>query len=172
MPTWLKVLLIIGGLFVVLVLVTVVAGIYALKKYGPEMVEAGKQTFAEAEEYGRRTDNEGCLNEAIARHNRSDGFKDMIKTNLFLRICLERSRPTQGFCDGVPLQTEFIKSAQWQMQQCGRYNLKAEKQCGQLFQQVQQFCDPNRQRPPGISYGSSNSDAEPPPPPPPAPNKR
>ena len=45
MPTWLKVLLIIGGLVVVLLLVTVVAGVYFVRKYGPEMVEAGKQTI-------------------------------------------------------------------------------------------------------------------------------
>jgi hypothetical protein len=171
MPTWLKVVLIIGGLLVVLILVAVVGGVYLVKKYGPEMVEAGKQTIAEGEEYGRRTDNEGCLNEAVARHNRSEGFGDMIKTNLFLRVCLEKSRTTPGFCDSVPRQTEFVKSAQWQLQQCGRYNLKTEKQCGQLFQQVQQFCEKRR-------FGANTNAGEwptsppapdEPPPPPPAP---
>jgi len=151
MATWLKVVLIIGGLVVVLILVTVVAGVYIVKRYGPGMVEAGKQTFAEGQEYGERTDNEGCLNEAVARHNRSDGFGDMIKTNLFLKVCLETSRPTPGFCDSVPRQTEFIKGAQWQLQQCGRYNLTTEKQCGQLFQQVQQFCE--------VRQGNMNSNA-------------
>ena len=179
MPTWLKVVLIIGGLIVVLLIVTVFAGVYFVRKYGPEMVEAGKQTIAEGQEYGRRSDNEGCLNEAIARHNRSDGFTGMIKTNIFLRSCLESSRPTPGFCDTVPRQSEFLKSAQWQLEQCGRYNLKTEKQCGQLFQQVQQFCEHKR-------WGANTSEwpasppepdepmtppapDEPPPPPPPAP---
>lgn len=141
MPTWLKVTLIIVVLFGVLFVVAIIGGVYVVKRYGPGMVEAGKQTLAEGQEYGRRTDNEGCLNEAVARHNRSDGFKETIKTNLFLRTCLEASRPTQGFCDGVPHQTEFVKAVEWQMQQCARYNLKTEKQCGQLFQQVQQFCE-------------------------------
>jgi hypothetical protein len=169
MPTWLKVVFIIGGLFVVLVLGAVVAGVYLLKRYGPEVVEAGKQTINEAQEYGRRTDNEGCLNEAVARHNRSDGFTGMIKTNLFLRACLESSRPSPGFCDSVPRQTEFVKSAQWQLQQCGHYNLKTENQCGQLFQQVQQFCEQRRM---GVNM-NTNEWPPPPapvkPPPPPAP---
>lgn len=165
MATWLKVVLIIGGLVVVLILVTVVAGVYMVKRYGPEMVEAGKQTIAEAEEYGRGTDNEGCLNEAVARHNRSDGFADQIKTNLFLRFCLESSRPTPGFCDTVPRQTEFIKGAQWQLQQCGRYGLKAEKQCGQLFQPIQQFCEVRRMG------ANSNANTDDWPPPPPAPDE-
>jgi len=59
---------------------------------------------------------------------------------LFLRACLDSSRPTPGFCDDVPKQLEFIKAAQWQMQQCKQYGLSAEKQCGQLFTQVQTFC--------------------------------
>jgi hypothetical protein len=171
MPTWLKVVLIIGGLLVVLLIVAVVGGVYLVRRYGPEMVEAGKQTFAEGEEYGRRSDNEGCLNEAIARHNRSEGFAGMFKTNLFLRVCLDHSRQTPGFCDSVPRQTEFVKGAQWQLQQCDRYNLKPEKQCGQLFQQVQQFCE---QRRPGANTNTSEWPTSPPapdepPPPPPAP---
>lgn len=171
MATWLKVVLIISGLVVVLILVSLVAGVYMLKRYGPEMVEAGKQTFTEGEEYGRRTDNEGCLNEAVARHNRADGFADMIKTNLFLRVCLGSSRPTPGFCDTVPRQIEIMKSVQWQAQQCSRYGLKTEKQCGQLFQQVQQFCE---QPHAGANTNASEwPDAPPapdvPPPPPPMP---
>lgn len=171
MPTWLKVLLIIAGLCVVLIIASVVAGVYMVKRYGPEMVEAGKQTFAEAEEYGRRTDNEGCLNEAVARHTRADGFTGMIKTSFFLRACLEKSRPTPGFCDAVPRQTEFVKGAQWQLQQCNRFGLKGENQCGQLFQQVQQFCE---QRRAGASTNAGEWPAsqpapdEPPPPAPPA----
>src|SRR5436305_14283928 len=73
MPTWLKVLLIIVGILVVLIVGVVVASVIVVRKYGPELVEAGKQTVAEGQEYGRRTDNEGCVNEAVARHSRSEG---------------------------------------------------------------------------------------------------
>lgn len=97
MPTWLKVLLIIGCILVVLVAGVIVGGIYLVRRYGPEVVEAGKKTIAEGEQYGKRTDNEGCLNEAVARHSRSEGFGDLIKTNIFLRACLTASRPTPGF---------------------------------------------------------------------------
>lgn len=170
MPTWLKVLLIVGSLCVVLIVASVVAGVYLVKRYGPGMVEAGKQTMAEGEEHGRRTDNAGCLNEAVARHKRSDGFTSAIKTNLFLRSCLASSRPTQGFCDNVPRKTEFVKGAQWQLQQCNRYGLKTEYQCGQLFQQVQQFCE---HRPGDASANANEWPASPPapdePPAPPAP---
>jgi hypothetical protein len=85
-----------------------------------------------------------------------------------MRACLEASRPTPGFCDDVPRQTEFMKAITWQQRQCQRYGLPPEKQCSQLFGQVQQFCELRR-------TGGENSDEGgggelgPPAPPPPAP---
>ena len=167
MPTWMKVLLIVGVLLVVLLVGGVVAIYFLARAYGPGLVEAGKQTYGEGVEYGRRTDNEGCLNEAVARQARADGFADLIKNNVFMRACLEASRPTPGFCDGVPRQTEFMKAIGWQQQQCQRYGLSPEQQCSQLFSQVQQFCELHRQR--GENANAGDFEVESPPPPPPAP---
>jgi hypothetical protein len=160
-----KVLLIVGVLLVLLLVGVGVAAYLVARTYGPGLVEAGKQTYTEGVEYGRRTDNEGCLNEAVARQARAEGFTDMIKINVFMRACLEASRPTPGFCDTVPRQTEFMKAAGWQLQQCRRYGLSPEKQCGQLFQQVQQFCEHRRERGENANDGAdvdTNSPAPPP----------
>ncbi|MDT7689865.1 MAG: hypothetical protein QOE46_2624 [Acidobacteriota bacterium] len=170
MPTWLKVTLLAVGLLVVLLVAAVIAGVYAVRRYGPELVEAGKQTVAEGEEYGRGTDNEGCLNEAVARQARAEGFRDIIKNNIFTRACLEASRPTPGFCDGVPHAVEFMKAIAWQAQQCKHYGLPPEKQCSQLFQQVQQFCETHHMvRNENANEGTGVDEGEPPPPPPPLP---
>ncbi len=146
MPSWMKVLLVVGGLLLVLIVLAVVAGFFVVRRYGPGLVEAGRQTINEGTEYGRRTDNEGCVNEAVARQARVEGFRDMLRNNVFMRACLEASRPTPGFCDAVPGRTEFMKSITWQQQQCQRYGLSPEKQCTQLFQQVQQFCEERGRR--------------------------
>ena len=171
MPTWMKVLFIVGGLLVVLIVGAVVAGYFVVRRYGPGLVEAGKQTFAEGAEYGKRTDNEGCLNEAAARQSHVQGMTDMIRNGVFMQACLEASRPTPGFCDGVPRQTEFMKAIGWQAQQCKRFGLKPEQQCSQLFQGVQRFCEIRAR------LGNMNADAPAdggvaPPPPPPAPAPR
>lgn len=171
MPTWLKVVLAVVGLLIVLVLVTGVATFVVVRRYGPGLIEAGKQAVEEARDYGRRTDNEGCLDEAAARHSRSEGIGAMIKNGIFLRACLETSRPTPGFCDAVPTRFEFVKSAQWQLEECRRYGLPPEKQCGQLFQQVQEFCERRRLTPGVLTDNSNSDDEEPPPPPPPAPRQ-
>lgn len=168
MPTWMKVLLILGVLLVVLFVGGAVALYFIARTYGPGLVEMGKQTYSEGVEYGRRSDNEGCLNEAVARQARADGFGDMIKNNVFMRACLEASRPTPGFCDGVPRATEFMKAIGWQAQQCQRYGLKPEQQCGQLFQQVQQFCEKRLTREGDANRGGRNENATAPPPAPPS----
>ena len=173
MPTWIKVVIVGAVLLVLLYVGGAVAVYFFARSYGPGLMEAGKQTYDEGVAYGRRTDNEGCLNEAVARQARGGGFGDMIKINLFMRACLEVSRPTPGFCDDVPRQTEFMKAVGWQQRQCQRYGLSVEKQCGQLFQQVQQFCELRRER--GEKGGGTVVDepAEPPAPPtPPAPPSR
>jgi hypothetical protein len=64
-----------------------------------------------------------------------------MSTNIFLRTCLESSKPTGGFCEGVPETTEFMKSAEWQAEQCHRVDLAKDSYCRQLFQPVQQFCE-------------------------------
>ena len=139
-----KVLLVAGVLLVLLLAAAVVVGVFVVRRYGPGLVEAGRQTFADGAEYGRLTDNEGCLHEAAARHARAVGFTDMVKNNVFLRACLEASRPSPGFCDGVPGRADFMEGIRWQAVQCKRYGLTLEQQCGQLFQQVQQFCEERR----------------------------
>ena len=164
MPTWMKVLLVVGVLLVVLIVGALVAGYFVVSRYGPGLVEAGRQTFEEGAEYGQRTDNEGCLNEAAARQARVEGFTDMVRNGIFMQTCLEASRPTPGFCDGVPRQMEIMKGVAWQQQQCQRFGLRPEQQCGQLFQGVQRFCEKR-----GAPAGNANAEDPGDPPPPPAP---
>ena len=159
MPTWVKVLLVVCGLLLVVTIGVVVAGYIVVKKYGPGLVEASQKTYTEGVEYGRRTDNEGCVNEAAARHAHVAGFTDFVRNGVFMEACLEASRPTPGFCDDIPRELEFIKGATWQQQQCRRYGLKQESQCGQLFQGVQRFCDKRGRA--GAKGGASTEDDEP-----------
>ncbi len=165
MPTWMKVLLVAGVLLVLLLVGGGIAVYFLVRAYGPGLVETTKQSVAEGREYGRLTDNEGCVNEAVARQSRSEGVGDLFRNTLFLRPCLEASRPTPGFCDAVPRQTEFMKSIGWRQQQCQRYGLSNDKQCGQLFGQVQQFCELRGQSP--GDDAAPDTDGQPPPPAPP-----
>lgn len=144
MRTWVKVLLIVAGLLVVLSLAAVGFGVYLWQQHGRGFVESAQKTVAEGHEYGRHTDEPGCVAEGLARHARSEGFGELIRTNVFLSSCLSVSRPAPGFCDDVPRQLEFVKSAQWQQGQCEKHGLSMEKHCGQFFAEVQKHCESRR----------------------------
>ena len=144
MPTWAKVLIISGVILLLIALGVVGLGVYLWREHGRGFIETAQKTGNEGREYGRRTDAQGCLNEGLARHTRAQGFGEIVGANVFLRMCLDASRPTPGFCDSVPRQLEFIKSAEWQQEQCRKHGLMPAKQCGQVFAEVQKYCEVRR----------------------------
>jgi hypothetical protein len=101
-------------------------------------MDAGKK---EGQDFGKGTDNQGCLDASVARNRKAQGITEMMKSSIFLRSCLEASRPTPEFCDGVPGVFEITKTVQWRKEQCQKYDMSPDDPgCTQLFQQVQQFC--------------------------------
>src|SRR5207237_5384791 len=98
MRTALKVILIIGVCLVLLIVAGVGAGVYWWKHHGQEFITASKQAMDEGQEFGRHTDNDGCVAETVARTKREQNFSAAIAHNLFLRGCLDASRPTPNFC--------------------------------------------------------------------------
>ena len=141
MPGWLKALLIALVVIVVLVVGVIIAGVYWLSRNKDALIAKGRAVVTEGRDFGRNSNNQGCVDESISRYKREPGFTSTISNSIFMRACLESSRPTPGFCDEVPKPTEFIKSAQWRISQCRRVDLASDNNCQQLFQAVQQFCD-------------------------------
>ena len=141
MPGWLKALLIVVVVIIVLVVGVVIAGVYWISRNKDAWIARGKEVMTEGRDFGRKTDNQGCVDESISRYKKEPGLTATISNGLFMRGCLESSRPTRGFCDDVPRQTEFIKSAQWRLSQCTRVDLEKGNNCQHLFTPVQQFCE-------------------------------
>jgi len=140
MPRWLKVLLVVGVVVALLCAAAAGLGVYLWRRHGRGLVEGGQQAVQEGREFGGRANSRGCVAEAVERHRRAASLGEMFHVNLFLRSCLDAAAPTPGFCDAVPGPLEFVKTAEWSQEQCSRHGLSAERQCGQLFTQVQQFC--------------------------------
>jgi hypothetical protein len=141
MPGWAKALLIVLGIVVVLVVGAVVIGVVYVARNKDAWVAKGKEVMTEGRDYGLKSDNQGCVDQSITRYKKDPGMGGGISTSLFMRACLTSSKPTPGFCSEVPRQTEFIKSAQWRLAQCGRYDLSSDRNCQNLFAPVQQFCE-------------------------------
>jgi hypothetical protein len=142
-----KGLLISGAVIVFVVLIIIGVGAYWVSQHGGEWLDKTKHSIAEGQDFGKGTDNQGCLSEAISRHRKDAGMSSAISTQLFLASCLPSSRVTPGFCDEIPKRLEFIKTAQWQTEQCRKEKL-VDSYCPQLFGQVQNFCErPKTEKP-------------------------
>lgn len=141
MPGWLKILLIILMVGILLVVGVIAAGgiwFYRNK----DVLKAKLDTVTtEARDFGKNTDNQGCVTESISRYKAEPGITSAMSNAIFVRVCLDNSRATPGFCESVPKQREFMKTAQWRREQCQRAGLEGDSYCESLFTPVQQFCD-------------------------------
>jgi hypothetical protein len=140
MPGWLKALFAIAIIVVLLVGAVVVGGVVWLSRNKERLMGRAKEVMTEGRDFGRNTDNQGCMDETVSRYKKEPGFSNAISTTIFTRACLDASRPTPGFCDDVPQPTEFIKSGQWTKEQCSRVGLSSDRYCQQVFQPEQAFC--------------------------------
>jgi len=144
MPRWAKALIIAGVLIILLVIGVIGAGVYWWSNNKDALMAKAKALVEEGQEAGRQTDNRGCVDKAVARYKGEPGFSNGISSGIFMESCLRVSSPTPGFCDDIPRETEFIKSAKWQQTECDRVGLSSDQYCRQLFQGVERFCDKQR----------------------------
>lgn len=141
MPGWLKVLLIILLVGILLVVGVIAAAGFWFYRNKDALVAKTKAIAEEGRTFGENTDNQGCVDETISRYKAEPGFTSAISNSIFLRICLDKSRATPGFCEDVPTQREFMRTAQWRKEQCQRAGLEGDTHCQNLFTPIQQFCE-------------------------------
>lgn len=155
MPGWLKVLLIVlVTCFVLAIGVVVIAGVLIYRNKDA-ITARSKEMIEEGEAFGEKSDNQGCVDEAISRYKAAPGFSKAITTNVFISFCLKKSRPTDGFCDNVPRQTDFMNSAEWRSGQCRRVGLGRDSYCPNLFAPIQQYCERGARRSPENTNSNS-----------------
>jgi hypothetical protein len=154
MPGWLKVLLVVAIIVVLLVVGVVVGGVVWWGRNKDKLVGRLKEVATEGREFGRSTDNQGCVDETVTRYKKEPGFTAVISNSIFTRACLDTSRSTPGFCSDVPKVSEFMRSAEWRKSQCARVDLASDSYCPQMFQPVQEFCEKGPRK---SSYGDNTN---------------
>lgn len=136
---WIIVLSIIGGLFL-LAIIAVGGIVYWFSQNKDRIVHSLEQRGKEAKEFAAKTNNEGCLNEALTRHKRDKSITGQISTTIFLNICLQESQPSPGFCDGVLQNNEVTRSTSWKVKKCSDSGLQNDQGCQQILDVVQEYC--------------------------------
>src|SRR5580765_1146010 len=155
MPGWLKALLIVLIIGLLLIVGVVGAGVFWWMRNKDALMARAKEVVTEAKDFGRNTDNQGCVDESISRYKKEPGFASAISNSIFMSTCLDASKPTPGFCNDVPTKTECMRSAEWKREQCSRVDLSKDSYCQQLFKPVQDYCEKATGRAPGVKKAPS-----------------
>jgi hypothetical protein len=148
MPKWLKILLIIFGCLILMVVGVIGVGVYWWNKQGSQFFQGAMQSVKDGQDYGKHADNAGCVTEAIGRYKHDTSFNGIIVSKSFLTGCLQTSRATPEFCNGVPRRLSFTDSAKWRLEQCRAVGLGEDSNCQQIFDAVQQHCETAGEGPP------------------------
>ena len=141
MPGWLKALIAVAVIMVALVIGALIVAGFWWSRNKDKLAARAREVVTEAQDFGHNTDNRGCVDESLSRYKKEPSFTNGISTGIFMRFCLESSRPTPNFCDDVPRQTEFVKTARWRIDQCNKFDLAKDSNCQNLFAPIQQFCE-------------------------------
>ena len=87
--------------------------VYVYKKVDtPEQAAKRKKATEDGLEFGKTTDQDGCMQKAFTLEVPQDVFD--ISNSSFIRSCLGASRKTENFCDGVPI----LFSRKWVEGEC------------------------------------------------------
>lgn len=138
MPTWLKVLLIGLGVFILLVVAAVGGGYWWWQRNGDDLIAGVRSAGAEGIRFAIGKDQQACVDEAVTRV-KGAGMIAGLKGQLFLTSCLRAARPVAALCDGVPRPDEFLKSISWNTQHTSDYGLSSSEGPF-IMQTIQRFC--------------------------------
>ncbi|MGI8641840.1 MAG: hypothetical protein ACR2MG_18070 [Pyrinomonadaceae bacterium] len=145
MKTSTKVLLSVGGIFVfiVFIVIAVIAALVYSVSESSDFEEYQKNrgtAQAEGQIYGRKTDNNGCIEEGLLR-SKNMPYTDVLKVGVneaFVEECLKASRPVNNFCEGIPYVWGV---GNWRKKQCQNAGMdENESGCESVFFRKRQYC--------------------------------
>ncbi len=94
---------------------------------------------SEGMRFGGTSNETGCLEQALLRHDACQNFSCQVGNNLFLSTCLKTAGPSSGFCIDVPARDELMQTALWRRKTCTEVD-RPDSFCQALLNQVQAHC--------------------------------
>ena len=139
-----KLILIGLGVFVFLIIgvTALIVGLVAYQTNTPESKLATAESQAAGREFGNTTDQQGCETEGRVRAKPIRVFEisRMVDNEFFVEECLKSSRPTPGFCAGVPPLWKLNKD-KWVIAQCEEAQMdEPATGCLSVFRAKFSFC--------------------------------
>lgn len=140
MPAWLKIILIIFGIFALVVVGLSVTGYYWFRAHGAELRKSTEKLRADGERFGTGKTASACLDESLARVKRAPGILDQVGTQIFYTSCVSHAAPSPELCTGIPAEGEIFASGRWAAAQCEKRGMPKSQGCAQLYNVVLVEC--------------------------------
>ena len=140
-----KLLLFIVGGFATLFVVVVVVGVIWVSRGGSGVMQQALHAAADGKRLGALIEARACVDTAFARHARREGLSIMgsAAEHVFIRGCLDASRPTPSLCDSVPRPIEIMRAASWASRACRDRGFD-DVYCPGIAQELSAYCGRKR----------------------------
>lgn len=138
MPGWLRVLLILFGIFILICVTAGVFGYVWFKNHKAELMEGIQHVDAEAKAFAEGKEGTVCLDEGLRRASTDYSFKGQMKARLFTKACLRHTKDNSKLCSNVP--TGIIAMATWSATECEKRGMAGNQTCTGILQEVAQEC--------------------------------
>jgi hypothetical protein len=135
----------IAVIVLVLLGVGLLAGFVIFLKFTPQGRTMDERLTAmenEGTEFGKTTDQRGCINEGLRRGKKFADITSQVGNRDFVKGCLRSSESTPGFCDGVPSVVRKMFD-NWEERQCERIDTPTVA-CKDVMKEQILFCGVKR----------------------------
>jgi hypothetical protein len=144
MKTWMKIVLAVVVLGVLTCGLAVGGAAWWFNSNKDQLKADGDRMKAEADEFARTSDADGCVSEALRRLAVNSGFMDEVRHKLFLTECLRQAPRRADFCRDVPERDSLVAAATWSVEFCANKTGVDPQACSRLSQAVVEACSPAR----------------------------
>jgi hypothetical protein len=120
-------------------LLTVTVILFLWTAPGKKVSQRMDERAREGIEFGKTAEQRDCINEGFTRGKKTALYDvtGQVENHSFVRGCLQTSRPTAGFCDGVPSRSKNIFVA-WDEKQCEQSEVPG---CEGILREQVHACD-------------------------------
>ena len=140
-----KTILIIVGILATLAIICVGGfGVFAYFFVDKEGFENARK---DGTEFGKTTDNIGCQAKSLemAKMIAMSDITGQVKVQWFNEGCLFASRPTEGFCDGMPSEQKDIwNNDRAKDAECEKFDMKDSLPCRSVMKARLEYCQKRR----------------------------
>ena len=146
MGTPIKLILI--GVVGIFLIIGLLVGVLVFLKFTPQgraMDERLTAVENEGTEFGKTTDQQGCVKEGLARGKKITDITSQVGNRDFVRGCLRSSQASPGFCDDVPSIVGKMFT-DWEAKQCEKIRSPTVA-CQDVMKEVILFCGVKRPPP-------------------------